>query len=80
MTAASKKPATRRKPKPGTTGPRSDRDSRLQRAIDATVRREIESALAEAGGQVVAAAKLLGISRIALRARMNKLGIPGPRS
>lgn len=65
----------RRKPKPGTAGPRST--GRLQRAIDATVAREIKTALAEAGGVITDAARLLGISRIALRARMNALGIRG---
>jgi DNA-binding NtrC family response regulator len=72
---ASPKPSTRRKPKPGSTGPRSA--GRLQRAIDETVRREIEAALRESGGVITEAARLLGISRIALRARMNALGISG---
>lgn len=61
-----------RKPKPGTAGPRSA--GRLQRALDATATREIKSALAEAGG-VVAAARLLGISKVALWKRMRALGI-----
>jgi transcriptional regulator with GAF, ATPase, and Fis domain len=65
----------RRRLKPGTAGPRSA--GRLQRAIDETVRREIKSALAEANGVITDAARLLGISRIALRARMNALGISG---
>jgi DNA-binding NtrC family response regulator len=70
------KPSRRRKPKPGAAGPRSA--GRLQKAIDEVVRREITAALQETGG-VVAAAKLLGVSRIALRARMNALGIKSPR-
>lgn len=60
-------------PGPGMTGPRST--GRLQRAIDATVRRELTAALKESKGNVTHAARLLGVSRIALRARMNKLGI-----
>jgi len=55
------------------TGPRSG--GRLQKAIDATVRREVARALRESRGNVTHAARLLGITRIALRARMNKLGI-----
>jgi DNA-binding NtrC family response regulator len=65
---------TRRKPKP-TTGPRTY--GRFQRALDDAARREIEMALREADGVITETARLLGISRIALRARMNALGIRG---
>jgi transcriptional regulator of acetoin/glycerol metabolism len=47
----------------------------LQRAIDDVVQREIRSALRESDGNVTRAAAALGISRIALRARMNAFGI-----
>jgi len=66
-----------RKPKPGSAGPRST--GRLQRAIDDVVRREIAAALREADGQVVEAARLLGITRISLWARMRSLGVKTPR-
>jgi transcriptional regulator of acetoin/glycerol metabolism len=69
---ATRKRQEQRKPKPGTAGPRSA--GRLQRALDATATREIRAALAEAGG-VVAAARLLGISKVALWKRMRALGI-----
>lgn len=62
----------RRPPKPGTAGPRSA--GRLQRALDETATREIKAALREAGG-VVAAARLLGISKVALWKRMRALSI-----
>jgi transcriptional regulator with PAS, ATPase and Fis domain len=62
-----------RKPKPGTSGPRSS--GRLQQAIDATVRREIEAALRESGGNVVRAAEALGIKQPSLYGRMKALGI-----
>lgn len=58
---------------PGSAGPRSA--GRLQKAIDAVVRREIVAALAENGGNVTHAAKALGISRISLHARMKTLGV-----
>ncbi len=59
--------------KPGTAGPRSS--GRLQKAIDDAIRREIKAALRETDGQPVAAAKILGISYVALWARMRDLGI-----
>jgi transcriptional regulator of acetoin/glycerol metabolism len=59
--------------KPGTTGPRSG--GRLQRAIDAAVAREIRDALKETEGAVLAAAKVLGISKVSLWKRMKVLGI-----
>lgn len=68
---------TRGKRKPGMAGPRSA--GRLQRAIDDLVRREIVAALRETDGNVTHAAKALGISRIALRARMNVLDVDVPR-
>jgi DNA-binding NtrC family response regulator len=78
MTRKAPTPTRRPKPKPGRAGPRSA--GRLQRAIDEATakaaKREIEAALKEADGVVTRAARLLGISRIALRARMNALGIP----
>ena len=52
---------------------------RLQRALDATARREIAAALKESKGNVTHAAKALGITRIALRARMNSLGVDKPK-
>lgn len=64
---------SRRVAKPGTTGPRST--GRLQEAIDAAVRREIGDALQEAGGNVTDAARLLGISRRGMWARLSSLGI-----
>lgn len=67
-----RKPTGRATAAPGKTGPRSA--GRLQRAIDETVTREIKAALAEAGG-MVAAARLLGISKVALWKRMRSLGI-----
>ena len=66
------KPA-RRKPKPGTAGPRSA--GRLQMAIDATVRREIGAALRETEGNVTHAAKALGVTMMALRKRMRAMHI-----
>lgn len=68
-----RKPPARRKPKPGTAGPRSA--GRLQRAIDEAARREITAALRETDGKLSAAAKVLGISYVALWARMKALGI-----
>jgi len=63
----------RHKPNPGTAGPRSA--GRLQQAIDTTVKREIEAALRESGGNVSEAARLLGISRRGMWARIGSLGI-----
>jgi transcriptional regulator with GAF, ATPase, and Fis domain len=62
-----------RKPRPGTAGPRSG--GRLQRAIDATARREIEAALRETEGNVTHAARALGVTRVALIKRIRSLGI-----
>ena len=62
-----------RKPKPGTSGPRST--GRLQRAIDEVVTREIVAALKEKRGNVVHAARALGISQPSLYGRMAALGI-----
>ena len=56
-----------------TGGPRSA--GRLQRALDETARREITLALTEARGNVSEAARALGVSRIALYARMKSLHI-----
>ena len=67
----------RRKPKPGTAGPRSG--GRLQKALDETATREIEAALQETDGAIVAAAKILGISKVALWKRMRALGIERPQ-
>ena len=68
--AASKRP--RKAPKRPMGGPRTY--GRLQKALDEAARREIEAALAETGG-VVAAAKALGISKVALWKRMRALGM-----
>jgi len=64
---------SRRKAKPGSAGPRST--GRLQRAIDEVVRREIEAALRENGGNVAASARALGVTEMALRKRLRSLGI-----
>jgi DNA-binding NtrC family response regulator len=64
---------TSRRPKPGMAGPRSS--GRLQRAIDRAARREIEAALRETDGNVVQAARALGISQPSMYSRMNALGI-----
>ena len=65
------------RPKKVKGGPRTH--GRLQRALDDTARREITAALKEADGVVTEAARLLGVSRISLRARMNTLGIEPQR-
>lgn len=62
-----------RTPKPGAAGPRSA--GRLQRAIDEVVRREISAALTETNGNVSEAARVLGVSRRGLWARLNSLAI-----
>jgi len=64
---------TARKPRPGTTGPRSG--GRLQRALDATAKREIEAALRETGGNVAGAARTLGVTEMGIRKRLRSLGI-----
>lgn len=69
----SRKPAAKKTPKPGTAGPRSS--GRLQAAIEATVRREIEAALRESDGNVTSAAKALGISLRGLWKRLTTLDI-----
>ena len=61
------------KPKPGAAGPRST--GRLQRAIDEVVKREIEAALRESGGNVAASARALGITEMAIRKRLRSLRI-----
>jgi transcriptional regulator of acetoin/glycerol metabolism len=66
-------PTRPRKPKPGTAGPRST--GRLQRAIDGAVAREIQAALKETDGGILAAAKLLGISKVSLWKRIKTLGL-----
>jgi sigma-54 dependent transcriptional regulator, acetoin dehydrogenase operon transcriptional activator AcoR len=63
----------RRKPVPGKTGPRSA--GRLQHAMDDAARREILAALRETSGNVVHAARALGISQPSLYSRMAALGI-----
>lgn len=65
------------KPRPGAAGSRSG--GRLQRALDSAARHEIETALRETDGAVVAAARLLGISKVALWKRMKALGIGKPQ-
>ena len=67
-----RKTIPRRKPRPR-GGPRTY--GRLQRALDDAARREIEAVLKETGGQVVAAATALGVSKVALWKRMRALGI-----
>lgn len=68
--------SSRRKPKPGSAGPRST--GRLQRAIDEVVKREIGAALRETGGNVAASARALGITEMAMRKRLRSLRIdPG---
>jgi DNA-binding NtrC family response regulator len=64
---------TRRAPTAGTAGPRSA--GRLQRAIDATVTREIHAALRESAGNVVHAARALGISQPGMYKRLHALSI-----
>lgn len=49
--------------------------STLQDARDTAEKRQIERALAKTGGQIIGAAKLLGISRTTLWEKMNRLGI-----
>jgi transcriptional regulator with GAF, ATPase, and Fis domain len=61
------------KPRLGTAGPRST--GRLQRAIDATVRKEIQAALRETAGNLAAAARLLGVTEMAIRKRLRSLQI-----
>lgn len=61
------------KKRPGTTGPRSA--GRLQRALDAAARREITAALRETAGNVVQAARVLGISQPGMYKRLRGLGI-----
>lgn len=72
-----RKTTPRRRPKPGRAGPRSA--GRLQRAIDEAtdrvVRRELAAALTETNGNVVHAARLLGISQPSMYARMAAVGI-----
>ena len=60
-------------PKPGAAGPRST--GRLQRALDATAKREIEAALKESGGNVVKAARALGIANLPCTSRLRSLCI-----
>ena len=63
-----RKPAKRPRGGPRTYG-------RLQRALDDAARGEIKAVLKETGGQVVAAATSLGVSKVALWKRMRALGI-----
>jgi DNA-binding NtrC family response regulator len=65
--------AARRTTKPGRAGPRST--GRLQRALDAAARREIEAALQETGGNITHSAAALGITRAALIGRLRSLEI-----
>lgn len=62
-----------RKPTPGTAGPRSA--GRLQRALDATAKREIDAALREAQGNIAEAARRLGVSYKGLWKRLDSLRI-----
>jgi DNA-binding NtrC family response regulator len=66
------KTVVRRKAGPG-GGPRTY--GRLQRALDEAARREIQAALKETGDNVSEAARVLGIGRPRLWARMKALGI-----
>lgn len=68
-----RQPHTRRKLTPGTAGPRSA--GRLQRALDATAKREIEAALRETEGNVTRAAHALGLTRVALIKRLQSLDV-----
>lgn len=63
----------KKRPGPGQAGPRSS--GRLQRAIDATVRREIVAALRETKGNVAAAARALGVTEMGLRKRLRSTAI-----
>lgn len=65
------KPAKKAKTPKG--GPRTF--GRLQRALDEAASREIAAALQETGGNVSEAARVLGIGRPRLWARMKALGI-----
>lgn len=67
----------RRKARPGAAGPRSG--GRLQRALDATARREIEAALRESNGNVAGAARSLGVTEMGIRKRLRSLGIDPDR-
>jgi transcriptional regulator of acetoin/glycerol metabolism len=70
----SRRTARKRPPKTKPLGgPRTF--GRLQQALDNAAREEISAALKEAGGGVVAAAALLGISKVSLWRRMKALGI-----
>jgi DNA-binding NtrC family response regulator len=64
-------------PTPRATGPRSS--GRLQRAIDAVVEKEIKAALRQTGGNVVQAARALGISQPGLYKRLTALRIDPSR-
>jgi DNA-binding NtrC family response regulator len=58
-------------------GPRTH--GRLQRALDEAAKREIEAALKETAGNVSEAARVLGIGRPRLWARMQALSISSGR-
>ena len=68
--------AVRRQTKPK-GGPRTH--GRFQQALDDAARREIEAALKETGGNVSEAARVLGIGRPRLWARMQALSIRSGR-
>lgn len=53
--------------------------STLQDARDAAEKRQIERALAKTEGQIIGAAKLLGISRTTLWEKMTRLGLGDPQ-
>ena len=71
-----RKTIPRRKPRPR-GGPRTY--GRLQRALDDAARHEIEAVLKETGGNVSEAARVLGIGRPRLWARMQALSIRSGR-
>jgi DNA-binding NtrC family response regulator len=76
MIARIKSPSGRT-PKPGNAGPRSG--GRLQRALDATAKREIGAALREASGNLAETARKLGVSYKGLWKRLRSLQIDPDR-
>jgi transcriptional regulator of acetoin/glycerol metabolism len=71
------KTTVRRKTTEPKGGPRTH--GRFQQALDDAAKREIEAALKETGGNVSEAARVLGIGRPRLWARMRALSIPSGR-
>jgi DNA-binding NtrC family response regulator len=70
-------PASRRAEAPGALGERPAGE--LRDDIEALTRQRIADALSRCGGNQTHAARLLGISRPTLNARMDQYGLPRPR-